>query len=85
MITEDHYIEYLTRTDISRLLPPNLVDRFKRSNFLFLGYSLRDWNLRAILAADLAGTTRPGLANWAVLLNPREIESESWEHAACRW
>ncbi len=79
VITEDHYIEYLTRTDISRFLPPNLVDRFKRSNFLFLGYSLRDWNLRAILQRIWQAQRGQGYANWAVLLNPEKIEKESWE------
>ena len=49
VITEDHYIDYLTRTDISNLIPVTLAARLRRSHFLFLGYSLRDWNLRVIL------------------------------------
>jgi SIR2-like domain len=79
VITEDHYIAYLTRTDISRFLPPRLIDRFKRSNFLFLGYSLRDWNLRAILQRIWQEQRGEGYTNWAVLLNPEKIDKESWE------
>jgi hypothetical protein len=79
VITEDHYIEYLTRTDISKFLPPTLIDRFKRSNFLFLGYSLRDWNLRAILQRIWQEQRGEGYNNWAVLLNPEKIDKESWE------
>jgi hypothetical protein len=79
VITEDHYIEYLTRTDISKFLPPNMIDRFKRSNFLFLGYSLRDWNLRAILQRIWQEQRGEGYTNWAVLLDPEKIDKESWE------
>jgi hypothetical protein len=79
VITEDHYIEYLTRTDISKFLPPKLIDRFKRSNFLFLGYSLRDWNLRAILQRIWQEQRGQGYTNWAVLLDPEKIDKESWE------
>lgn len=49
IITEDHYIDYLTRTDLSNLVPAMLAARLRRSHFLFLGYGLRDWNLRVIL------------------------------------
>jgi SIR2-like protein len=79
VITEDHYIDYLTRTDISRFLPPKLIDRFKRSNFLFLGYSMRDWNLRAILQRIWQEQRGEGYQNWAVLLDPEKIDRESWE------
>jgi hypothetical protein len=79
VITEDHYIDYLTRTDLARLLPPKLIDRLKRSNFLFLGYSMRDWNLRAILQQIWQQQRGEGYRNWAVLLDPDDIDRESWE------
>ena len=49
VITEDHYIDYLTRTDISSHCPGDARGEVRDSHFLFLGYSLRDWNLRVIL------------------------------------
>jgi SIR2-like domain len=50
VITEDDYIDYLTGgTAIAGLVPVELANQLKRSHFLFLGYSLADWNLRVIL------------------------------------
>ena len=49
VITEDHYVDYLIRPEISQLLPCVVNERLKNSHLLFLGYSLADWNLRAIL------------------------------------
>jgi hypothetical protein len=77
VITEDHYIEYLTRTDIRDLIPAPLLDRLTHSNILFLGYSLSDWNLRAILHR-IWGEQKLGYTSWAVQLDPDWIESESW-------
>ncbi len=49
VITEDHYIDYLAYKDIAQQLPAQLLEKMSWSHFLFLGYSLRDWNLRVIL------------------------------------
>lgn len=49
VITEDHYIDYLAHKDIAQQLPAQLLEKMSWSHFLFLGYSLRDWNLRVIL------------------------------------
>src|SRR4249919_2025564 len=38
VITENHYIDYLSRTDIAQLIPVNIAMRMKKSHFLFLGY-----------------------------------------------
>jgi hypothetical protein len=78
VITEDHYIEYLTHTDVSNLIPVTLLNKLTRSNILFLGYSLSDWNLRAILHR-IWGEQRLSWKSWAVQLDPDPIESEFWE------
>jgi hypothetical protein len=49
VITENDYIDYLSRTDLAQLIPVRVAKRMRKSHFLFLGYSLRDWNLRVIL------------------------------------
>ena len=49
VITEDHYIDYITRADIGGLFPVTLAAKLRTSHFMFLGYSLRDWNLRVML------------------------------------
>jgi hypothetical protein len=43
VVTEDDYIGY------RESIPVTVRARMEDSHFLFLGYSLRDWNLRAIL------------------------------------
>jgi hypothetical protein len=78
VITEDHYIDYLTRTDLANLIPVTLVAKLKRSHFLFLGYSLSDWNLRVILHR-IWGEQKLSWKSWAVQLNPEPIELEFWD------
>jgi len=77
VITEDHYIDYLTRTDISNLIPISLIAKLRRSHFLFLGYSLRDWNLRVILHR-IWGTQALNYKSWAVQLDSKALEEEFW-------
>jgi hypothetical protein len=77
VITEDHYIDYLARSDISNLLPVTLAVRLQRSHFLFLGYSMRDWNLRVILHR-IWGTQALNWTSWAVQRYPEPIEERLW-------
>ncbi len=49
VITEDDYIDYLTRTSPNELIPAKLLAKLLNSHFLFLGYAMRDWNLRVLL------------------------------------
>ena len=78
VITEDHYIDYLTRADPSTLVPVTLVAKLKRSHFLFLGYSLRDWNLRVILHR-IWGEQKLHWKSWAIQLDPHPIDEEFWD------
>jgi hypothetical protein len=78
VITEDHYIDYLTRTELSGLLPVTLAAKLRRSHFLFLGYSLSDWNLRVILHR-VWGQQRLRYRSWAVQRGPAEIDRRFWE------
>jgi hypothetical protein len=77
VITEDHYIEYLTQTDVKRIVPVHLASAIRDSHFLFLGYSLRDWNLRVILHR-LWGDQSLEHMSWSVQLNPDQIETKFW-------
>lgn len=80
VITEDDFIDYMTRSDISDLLPITLAGKLKNSNFLFLGYRLRDWNLRVILHRIWAEQKKKkaNYQSWAVQLNPEELEQKYW-------
>jgi hypothetical protein len=77
VITEDHYIDYLTRTDLANLVPVTLAAKLRRSHFLFLGYGLRDWNLRVILHR-IAGGQSLTYKSWAVQLNPTALDEKFW-------
>jgi hypothetical protein len=77
VITEDHYIEYLAHSDISNLVPRTLKARMRQSHFLFLGYSLRDWNLRAFLHRIWSERHRES-QSWAIQLLPDRLEQKRW-------
>jgi hypothetical protein len=81
VITEDHYIDYLTKTDISGLIPAELLAKLLRSRFLFLGYRLQDWNLRVILHR-IWGEQALSYVSWAIQLDSEQIERELWSRRA---
>ena len=49
VITENDYIDYLSRGQIESLVPLQLLNKMRESHCLFLGYRVRDWNLRVFL------------------------------------
>jgi SIR2-like domain len=79
VVTEDDYIDCLTRTDIVELLPSSVVDRMRHCHYLFLGYSLQDWNLRAMLYR-IRRDQALGNASWVVQPDPDELEEKAWRN-----
>jgi hypothetical protein len=77
VITEDHYIEYLTRTNINELFPVHLLNTLLYSHLLFLGYAMRDWNLRVILHRILKQRGK-GPESWAIQKVADELEKTLW-------
>jgi len=78
VITEDDYIEYLANTALEHVLPGTILTPLRRKRLLFLGYSLRDWNLRVFLHR-LAATQELRLEHWAVALGFTAIERSLWK------
>jgi hypothetical protein len=79
VITEDHYIEYLAQTDISKLFPAKLMAAMTESHFLFLGYSLGDWNLRVILHRIWGDQPfEDKYTSWAIQKAPSRLEERLW-------
>jgi SIR2-like domain len=79
VITEDHYIEYITRADAASLFPATLAAKLRTSHFLFLGYSLRDWNLRVMLYRLWGEQEGKNFNSWAIQKNPDPIDRDSWK------
>jgi hypothetical protein len=79
VITEDHYIDYLTRADVGGLFPVNLGMKLRASHFLFLGYSLRDWNLRVMLYRLWAEQQGMTYNSWAIQSDPDPIDERAWD------
>jgi hypothetical protein len=77
VITEDHYIEYLAHTDITSQLPSLVTDKLRNSSYLFLGYGLKDWNLRAILRR-IWGEQTNTYGSWAIQKDVNRIERAFW-------
>jgi len=84
VITEEDYVEFLSRMTRGQAVPSLFYPHFLERSFLFLGYSLRDWNLRVVLR-NLAKyfARRPDdedeeLRSWAIQRNPSRLECELW-------
>ncbi len=82
VITEDDYIDYLSRGDIGAQIPITIRERMTDSHFLFLGYSMRDWNLRVILSR-IWGSQELDVTSWAIQRDPQDevaktIEQKLW-------
>ncbi len=76
VITEDDYIDYIEQEPLEQQLPQSLRTKLQDNHFLFLGYSLSDWNLRVFLRRlrkDLRS-----YESWAVMRAPGPEETKSW-------
>jgi len=77
VVTEDHYIDYLARTNLDQLIPVSVMREMRTSHILFLGYGLRDWNLRVILKHVWSEQPRRGVS-WAVQRAVDDIDRMFW-------
>lgn len=78
VITEDDYLEYMALGNIVDRLPATVSQKLNRSNFLFLGYSLRDWNLRAVLGRIWA-KQHVSYKSWAIQYRPSRLDRKAWD------
>ena len=76
VITEDNYIDYLSRSPIESLVPTQILGKLRESHCLFLGYPVRDWNLRVFLKRIWEGSI--GARSWAVGPAPNALEKDFW-------
>ncbi|HNU10674.1 MAG TPA: SIR2 family protein [Rubrivivax sp.] len=78
LITEEDYVDFLGRSEGSRI-PPMLAATMRERSFLFLGYGLRDWNVRVLLHKLRQSRTRSGsIRSWAIVRRPGQAERQLW-------
>lgn len=79
IITEDHYLDYIysTPSSLASFFPNPLPQLLINSAFLFLGYALKDWNLRLILRR--ISRERPlGRNSWSIQIGPDPHDALFW-------
>jgi len=88
VITEEDYVEFLSRLSFNTAIPAIFYPYFRERSFLFLGYGLRDWNLRVLLknlSKHLSARRHPGddenevLPSWAIQMHPSPLEERLWQ------
>jgi DNA-binding SARP family transcriptional activator len=77
VVTEDDYIDYLAYGDVGSAIPVALAAKLRRSHFLFLGYGMRDWNLRLVLGR-IWGAEGVSYRSWAVQPHAQPLERQFW-------
>jgi|GEM_PF-5642955 len=78
VITEDDFINYMSRSDISYLLPWPISQILRNSHFLFLGTSSNNWTAR-VLWDRIWGSQSLEFPSWSIQTAPDELETRFWE------
>jgi hypothetical protein len=76
VITEDDYAEFLSRMITQGAIPSLFRSHFLGRSFLFLGYGLRDWNLRVLLTSLKQRDDH--VRSWAIQRRPSPYERILW-------
>jgi hypothetical protein len=79
VITEDHYVEFLTGMTRGSVIPDIFAEPFQSRPFLFLGYGLYDWNFRVILNRIQEFRRNPPFRSWAIETLSKPVERKLWE------
>jgi hypothetical protein len=85
VITEDDYMQFLARMIAQTAIPARVLEYLQSRQLLFLGYGLRDWNMRILLLnlnqartglSELAAAK--GRENRGAAAAPRKRPAPSW-------
>ena len=79
VITEDHYIDYLSGRAAEEVVPAQILAKLKRANYLFLGYTIADWRLRVFLQRIWKGPKLGHAKYWAIEQEPDALERDLWQ------
>ncbi|MFN9942227.1 MAG: SIR2 family protein, partial [bacterium] len=79
LITEDHYIDYLSHMGMTQLVPTSLLQILDDSMLLFLGYNLAVWNQRVILRRLWQKKLLSEKSWLAIQATPDALDSRMWK------
>lgn len=85
IITEDDYIDFLARMVRDTAIPHIFTQAFQYRHFLFLGYGLRDWNMRVVwnrIERDVNKGNpkhRRDFTSWAIQHKISPLERRFWQ------
>jgi hypothetical protein len=85
VVTEEDYVDFLARMMAETAVPALFLSHFRERSFLFLGYGLRDWNLRLVLKTlrtvddTLRTVDDDELVSWAIQFRPSQLEIALWK------
>jgi hypothetical protein len=89
VVSEEDYIDFLSRMTSQTAVPALFAAHFRPRQFLFLGYSLSDWNFRVVLrnletplpghAAGAGDEAADELRSWAIQYQPSKLEQKLWD------
>lgn len=77
VVTEDDHINLISRIGAEKVIPSILFEIFSNNHFLFLGYSLRDWDIRLFLS-KVVRYTASSKRSWAILRSPTMADALLW-------
>lgn len=86
VITEDDYIEFMTRMTRQKAVPVGIATALQQRSFLFLGYGLRDWNFRVLLNGiydrrdKLLARYHDVPTSWAIQERVSPLEQRFWQN-----
>jgi SIR2-like protein len=89
VLSEDDVIEFLSCLLLNEPpLPKKIKELFEQNSILFIGYGLRDWNIRVMLRAIRGGRLGrpPGIQSFAVQKRPEDPRlAEEWDNTVMYW
>ena len=85
VVTENDYIDYLSRDKIGNYIPVQILNKLRCSRALFLGYPLGEWNLRVFVQRVWGAEGGFQNASWAVRSSDDPVEPDFWERLQAKF
>lgn len=79
VITDDDYLDCIVREANQLAVPASFMDYFSRRHFLFIGYELRDWDMRLVIEKLTQMQEFELPRSWAIQFRPSSVDVRRWE------